>query len=311
MLRSPLTAASPARPRTVRIELASCDPCGPSLRRLGRSDCVVMTFPTDSYCRASTWPELDSSGIYVVVSPAIGDFALRAHVGEAGNLQTHLGSHQSDHIDWHAIQIIAIASAGNRLSEGIAGHVVQKLASALNESGLVEIDKRLPAYPPIAANDRMRAERFFRDAVLLMAPVEPMMGMVAATVAGRDRRRQLVRDDAPEPVASLKGVTLYELKQACCHAYAIKLPSRGMRVLAGARVATKAHDEQPRRALALRQQLIADGSLVHSPQTSTFILTRDVEVYSPAGAASLITGRRMNGSHSWTPATIVKEARNV
>ncbi|MCZ8036488.1 MAG: DUF4357 domain-containing protein [Novosphingobium sp.] len=271
----------------------------------------MITFPTEAYRRLSTWPELDSSGIYVLVSPAIGEFALRAHVGEARNLQAHFDSHESDHIDWRAIQIIAIASAGNRLSECIAGHVVQQLASALHESGLVEIDKRLPACPPIAANDRMRAERFFRDALLLMAPVEPMMGMVAATMAGRDRRRQLVRHDAPEPVVSLKGVSLYELKQACCHAYAIKLPSRRMRVLAGARVATKAHDEHPRRALALRQRLIADGSLVHSPQTSTLILTRDVEVYSPAGAASLITGRRMNGSTSWIPATIVKEARNV
>jgi hypothetical protein len=114
------------------------------------------------------------------------------------------------------------------------------------------VESKLENSAPLEPGARMQAERFFRDAVLLMAPVEPMMGMVAATMAGRDRRRQLVRDNAPEPVASLKGVSLYELKQACCHAYAIKLSSRRMRVLAGARVATKAHDEYPRRALTLR-----------------------------------------------------------
>jgi hypothetical protein len=42
---------------------------------------------------------------------------------------------------------------------------------------------------PLEARPRMQAECFFRDALLLLGPVEPMMGLVSATVSGHERRR--------------------------------------------------------------------------------------------------------------------------
>lgn len=297
--------------RTVHLILESRDPIGPSLRRLGNSDCIVMTFPRDAFRRVVSWPELDRSGIYILVAPAIGDFALRTYVGEARNLLKRLDGHERDRVDQRYIQIIAITSADDQLGEDITGYIEQRLIWALNETTLVEVDNRSPAYPPLSADARIRAERFFRDVLLLLGPIEPMMGLIAATIAGQERRRQFNRDNGPRPVAPIDGDKLYELKRDRCHAFAIKSPASGMRVLAGARVATEVHYTLPHRGVALRQRLIADGSLVHSPEAGTFILTRDVEVYSPAGAANLVTGRRMDGYHSWMPTRIDKEAGEV
>jgi hypothetical protein len=312
MLHSTLSAV-PYGPhaRTVHLILESSDPVGPSLRRLGNSDCIVMTFPRDAFRRVVTWPELDRSGIYILVAPAIGEFALRAYVGEARNLLKRLDGHERDRIDQRYIQIVAITSADDQLREDVTGYIEQRLIWTLNETKLVEVDNRSPTYPPLPADVRIRAERFFQDALLLLGPVEPMMGLVAATIAGQERRRQFTRDNGPRPVAPIDGDKLYELKRDRCHAFAIKSPTSGMRVLAGARVATEVHYTLPRRGVALRQRLIADGSLVHSPEAGTFILTRDIEVFSPAGAANLVTGRRMDGYHSWMPIKDGKEAGEV
>jgi hypothetical protein len=49
--------------------------------------------------------------------------------------------------------------------------------------------------------------------------------------------------------------------------------------------------------LALRQQLLADGSLV--AQDGHLVFTKDVEFTSPSQAASIVHGGNMNGLAAW------------
>lgn len=312
MLHTSTSAAPPGpRPRTVNIILESLNPLGPSIRRLSHSNCIVTTFPRDALHRVAGWPELDRPGIYILVAPSVADFALRTFVGQTPNVLKCLHDHKRDRINQRDIQIVTITSADNQIHDQVTQYIEQRLIWTLSETRLVEIDNHASTCPVLPANIRIPAERFFRDALLLLGPVEPMMGLVAATIAGQERRSGFDRDAFRQPVTSFPGEQLYELKQGRCHALAFRSSKGAVRVLAGAMVATEADDTLPRRAAALRRRLIADGSFVHSPEAGTFILTRDIEVSSAAGAADLVTGRRMDWGHGWMPAGNAKEAGNV
>lgn len=311
MLHSSLWNLRPGpRARTIHLVLESRDPIGPSIRRLGNSDCIVVTFPRDALRRVATWPELDRGGIYLLIAPAAGEHALRVYVGEARNLLNRLDGHERDRTDPRYIQIATIASADDQLREDVATYVEQRLIWTLQQTGLVDVENRCPAYPPLPVDVRIVAERFLRDALLLLGPVEPLAGMVAATVTTQERLRRF-GDHGPQPITPLADGELYELKRDHCHAFAIKSPDRGMQLLAGARIASEIHYSLPRRSIELRDRLISDGSLVRSASSDALVLIRDVDVYSPAGAANLVTGRRMDGYHSWQRAEIDREGGDV
>lgn len=305
MLHSSLWNLRPGpRARTIHLVLESRDPVGPSIRRLGNSDCVVVTFPRDALRRVASWPELDRGGVYLLIAPASGSHAFRVYVGEARNLLNRLDGHERDRTDPRYIQIAAITSADDQLREDVATYVEQRLVWILQRSGMVDVENRCPSYPPLPVDVQIVAERFLRDALLLLGPVEPLAGMVASTVATQERLRQFGDNRGPQPIAPLPGDQLYELRRDNCHAFAIKSPDRGMQILAGARVASEVHYTLPRRSVELRQRLLADGSLVMSPAAGALVLICDVDVYSPAGAANLVCGRRMDGYHSWLPAKL-------
>jgi hypothetical protein len=69
MLHHSLAGTPYLRARTIHLILESRDAIGPSIRRLGNSDCIVLTFPRDALRRVSTWPELHRSGIYLLIAP--------------------------------------------------------------------------------------------------------------------------------------------------------------------------------------------------------------------------------------------------
>ncbi len=207
-------------------------------------------------------------------------------------------------MDARYVQIAAITSADDQLREDVAAYIEQRLIWTLHQSGLVEVDNRSPTLPPLPVDVQISAERFLRDALLLLGPVEPLVGMVAVSVSLQERLRQFRDIDGPRPIAPLVGDELYELKRDHCHAFAIKSADRSMRVLAGARISHEIHYTLPKRSAELRRRLLADGSLVHAPDAGALILIRDIDVFSPAGAANLVTGRRMDGYHSWQPANL-------
>lgn len=309
MLHRSLCEQSPGpQPKTVHLILEGYDPKGPSLRRLGNSDCIVVTFPRDALSRVATWPELHRSGVYLLIAPAIGDHALRIYVGEARHVLTRLRTHERDRNDPSYVQIAAAVSADNQMRDDLRGYVEQRLIWLLNETGMVEVENRSPHYPPVPSDVQIVAEQFLRDALLLLGPAEPLSGMVAATIAVQERTRQLAGWQGPQPVEPLVGDRLYELRRAYCHAFAISSSTRGMRILAGSRIATEIHYTLPRRGIELRQRLLDDGTLVLCPDARVLVLIRDVNVSTPTIAANLVTGRRMDGYHSWKPATLDRSA---
>lgn len=286
--------------RSIHIVVEDDDPVGTSLRRLDSSDCIAISFPRHALRRVSSWPEMNRRGIYVLVAPALGDCALRMYVGQAQSVADRLISHEKDRIDQRYVQTIVITSADNQMREDTAKVIEQELIQKLRLTGLVEIDNQSLHSPRLQAGAYGSARHFLKDALMLMGPVEPMAGLVAATAACQERKRIFTKQSAPCKPDALVGEMIYELRRSYCHAFAIKTCGRGMRVLAGARIASNVHHTLPQPSIALRRRLIADGSLVYSLDTPALVLIRDTDAISATAAASLVTGRKADGYHSWT-----------
>ncbi len=285
--------------RSIRIFLESDDPVGPSLRRLESSDCIVISFPRHALRRVSSWPEMNRRGIYVLVAPALGDCALRMYVGQAQSVAARIISHEKDRIDQRYVQTIVITSADDQMSEDTAKVLEQELIHSLRLTGLVEIDNQSLTSPRQRAGAYVSARRFLKDALMLMGPVEPMAGLVAATASCQERKRIFTKQSAAYKPATAGGEMTYELRRSDCHAFATKVCSRGMRILAGARIASNVHHTLPQPIIALRRRLIVDGSLVFSADPRVLVLIRDTETISATAAASIVTGRKTDGYHSW------------
>lgn len=285
--------------KSVQITLESRDPLGPSIRRLGNSDAIGLTFPRDAIRHVADWPELSRRGVYMLIAPDTGDRALRIYVGQAQNVLLRLSSHERDRQYPRYVQIAIVVSSDNQLREDVAQYVEQRLVECLIQTGMVEVENKPPSYPALPRDIRIIAEHFYRDALLLMAPVEPMTAMLCATIYRQERRNHFLRDAPAQPPPGLESSVVYELRREHCHALAIKAEDRTMRILSGARIAGEIHYSLPRRGRELRERLIAAGTLVPDPHQNSFILIQDVSVFSYRGAADLVTGRKSDGYHSW------------
>lgn len=51
------------------------------------------------------------------------------------------------------------------------------------------VESKLENSAPLGPGARMQAERFFRDGLLLLGPVETMRALDPATIAGQERKR--------------------------------------------------------------------------------------------------------------------------
>jgi hypothetical protein len=306
---APLTDDPARRLKSIQITLESRDPLGPSIRRLGNSDAIGVTFPRDALRRVADWPELTRRGIYMLIAPDRGDRALRIYVGCAQNVLARLTGHERDRQYPNYLQIAIVVSTDNQLREDVAQFVEQRLIEALLQTEMVEVENKPPAYPVLPRDIRVIAEKFFRDALLLVAPVEPMTAMICATILRQERRTAFIKDGPAKPPQRLTSNVLYELRREHCHAFAVKAPNRTMRVLAGAKIAGELHYTLPRRGRELRERLIAAGTLVPAPEAGSYILLRDVDVFSQTGAADLVTGRKTDGYHSWKLANFTGEGR--
>lgn len=304
MHNSHLSEDPARRAKSINVALESRDALGPSLRRLANSDAIAITFPRDALRRVAVWPELSRRGVYMLIAPDTGDRALRIYVGTAQCCITRLKRHERDRLYPRYLQIAVMVSTDDQLREDVARHVEQRLVEALIATGLVEVENKPPAYPALPPDVRIVAERFFRDCLLLLGPVEPMTAMVCNSMLKHERRNTFLKDGPSKPTEVLGSNILYELRHDNCHAFAIKSEDRTMRVLAGAKIAGDVHYSLPLRGRALRQRLIDAGTLMPGPQPGSLILLQDVDVFSHRGAADLVRGRKTNGYHSWKLANL-------
>lgn len=287
------------RPRALQISLESDDPLGPTIRRLANSDTIAITFPRDALRRVSARPELTRRGIYMLIALDPEPFELGIYVGQAQNVLRRLRQHERGSNYHRYLQIVVIVSADNQLRGDVAIYVEQRIVKALALTRLVKVENRSARLPELTTEDKAIAEQFFRDAMLLVGPVEPLATLAATTVTSQELNKAFLEQEEELPVAPIQSSVLYELRRPECHAFAVLGQGRSMRVLAGAKIATNIHFSIPHRAHGIRARLQAGGVLVPGPEDEWMILLRDVDVYSHKGAADFVMGRNSSGARLW------------
>lgn len=295
------------RPKAVHVSLESPDALGPSVRRLANSDAIVMTFPRDALRRVAACPEVSRRGVYMLIAPIAGDHAVRVYVGQAQNILQRLKKHERSREFPRYLQVAIIVSTDDQMRGDVALYIEQRMIQALVLSDMVMVENRSLRFPALHKGDQIVAEQFFRDALLLLGPVEPMAAMVAATIASRERRNELVDLNVSRGRSFLQSNVIYEFRRDGCQAFAIHTEGHGMRVLAGATIVDEEHCSLPPRCKQLRDRLRAAQSLVRGPEDGWLILLTDVDLYSQVGAADFVTGRRTLGTRLWKLANFTFE----
>lgn len=295
------------RPKAVHVSLEGPDALGPSVRRLASSDAIVMTFPRDALPRIKAYPEVSRRGVYMLIAPIAGDHAFRVYVGQAQNVLQRLIKHERSREFPRYLQVAVIVSTDDQMRGDVALYLEQRMIQALVKSDMVMVENRALRFPALHQDDQVVAEAFFRDALLLLGPVEPMAAMVASTIASQERRNELVNLDASRGRPFLQSNVIYEFRRDGCQAYAVHANGRSMRVLAGATIVDEEHSSLPRRCQELRQRLRAAASVVRGPQDGLLTLLIDVDLFSQTGAADFVAGRRTLGTRLWKLANFTLE----
>ncbi|SDG45413.1 hypothetical protein SAMN05421844_10463 [Bosea robiniae] len=243
----------------------------------------------------------------MLIAPTAGDHAFRVYVGQAQNVLQRLIKHERSREFPRYLQVAVIVSTDDQMRGDVALYLEQRMIQALVKSDMVMVENRALRFPALHQDDQIVAEQFFRDALLLLGPVEPMAAMVASTIASQERRNELVNLDASRGRPFLQSNVIYEFRRDGCQAYAVHANGRSMRVLAGATIVDEEHFSLPRRCQELRQRLRAAGSVVRCAQDGLLTLLIDVDLFSQTGAADFVAGRRTLGTRLWKLANFTLE----
>lgn len=243
----------------------------------------------------------------MLIAPIAGDHAFRVYVGQAQNVLQRLKKHERSREFPRYLQIAIIVSTDDQMRGDVALYIEQRMIQALVLSDMVMVENRSLRFPALRKDDQIVAELFFRDALLLLGPVEPMAAMVAATIASQERRKELVDLNASRGRSFLQSNVIYEFRRDGCQAFAVHTDGRNMRVLAGARIADGEDCSLPARCKQLRDRLRAGQFLVRGPEDGWLILLTDVDLFSQTGAADFVAGRRTLGTRLWKLANFTLE----
>lgn len=243
----------------------------------------------------------------MLIAPIAGEHAFRVYVGQAQNVLQRLKKHERSREFPRYLQCAIIVSTDDQMRGDVALYIEQRMIQALVLSGMVMVENRSLRFPALHKDDQIVAEQFFRDALLLLGPVEPMAAMVAATIASQERRNELVDLNASRGRRFLQNNVIYEFRRDGCQAFAIHTAGHGMRVLAGATIIDEEHCSLPPRCKQLRDRLRAAQSLVRGPEDGCMILLTDVDLFSQTGAADFVAGRRTLGTRLWKLANFTLE----
>ncbi len=224
-------------------------------------------------------PELAQAGVYLLLGtdPETGRPAV--YVGEAEAIGERLKQHR-DKDFWN--QVVVFFSKDDNLTRAHIKFLEGKLIGQARATLRATVQNEMPSGAKLPESDRADMEVFFAKIAQLL----PVLGsdlLVPVDSAGAGAN--------PEPVLTceIRGLTARGRRTA-----------NGFVVLKGSQAS---EDERPSAAerhrwvLALREQLLADGSLRKTK--GAWLFARDVEFSSPSAAAGVVHGGGANGLISW------------
>ena len=222
--------------------------------------------------------ELDQAGIYILSGADPLSGSPRAYIGEAEVIRDRLKQHKTKEF-W--ISAIVFVTKGENLTKAHVRYLESRLLIEAAQVGRFTLEQNQACGSKLPESDREDMEVFLSRIRRLL----PVLGS------------DLLIPIAQPAAEQQSGGTLFcRMKGAEGRGY--RTPS-GFVVLQGSMAVVQERQSAKKwpYVIALRKQLIADGTLVQKDGFYRF--TRDVEFSSPSAAAAVIEGGSANGLIEW------------
>lgn len=222
--------------------------------------------------------ELDKAGIYVLTGADPLSGSPRAYIGEAEIIRDRLKQHKSKEF-W--ITAIVFISKDENLTKAHVRYLENRLLNEASEVGRFTLEQNQAGGSKLPESDREDMEVFLSRIRQLL----PVLGS-----------ELLIPVAQPAAKQQLGGILFCRMKGS---------EARGHRTPDGFVVLQDStavlHERKSAKkwpyALALRKQLIEDGTLVQ--KDGFYHFTKDVQFSSPSAAAAVIEGGSANGLIEW------------
>ncbi|WNJ89573.1 hypothetical protein [Bosea sp. 685] len=137
-------------------------------------------------------------GVYMLIAPGPDNHALRIRVSQARCVLERLVQHRRTRDDLQYVQVAVVVCAPDPMREDIANFVAQRLALTIARTGMAVVDGHFELNPRLDVQTQRVAQDVFKDALLLLGPIEPMTAMLCATIARQEHRTSPSQTRSPE-----------------------------------------------------------------------------------------------------------------
>jgi hypothetical protein len=272
----------------VRLFLADGTPHGLILAEIGNWNGKVLAGPRSRIAELLRRPEASRTGVYVQIGPdPDGPGELLGYIGEADDvaarMRHHLRSDSKDFFD----RVAFVVGSDDALTKAHARYLESRLIRLTKDAGTILLtNDTAPDFTRLPEADIADMETFIEQLRIILPlvgfdlfrPRRPLSAQAAAQTAG----------DGPV-FAFMTGGASARAGET----------EDGFVVLAGstAKATTSATFQAGYRAL--RDRLLADGSLIPAASTDLLTFATDVVFASPSAAAAVVAGRSASGPIEW------------
>lgn len=269
-------------PFSLRIFVADGDPDGLRIVERFNASARAVVFPRALLPQVKARPELQQTGVYLLLGPRPDGEGELLYVGEGDPIRPRLESHYAQKDFW--TRAIGFVAVGGLLNKAHVQFLEARLIALARAAKRVPLDNaNQPTEPSLSEADRADMEVFLAH----MLGMLPVLGVHAFESAPAVAAKA-------SPVLSCKG------KGALASGYEA---SQGFVVKAGSQAVAESvpsMQQHVRGMFDLRQELIANGVLALAEGLYRF--TQDYSFSSPSTAAAVVLGRSANGRIEWKDA---------
>jgi hypothetical protein len=281
--------------RTVRLFLVSGDAqAGLMTAEIINWTGRVLVAPRERLAELVQRPEADKTGVYILLGDAPDPSVRRTiYVGESDVVGRRIIQHSRDENKDFFERVCLVTSSDQNLTKTHVRYLESRITQIARDSGRAHVINANDPPPGAMPESDLADMEFFLEQLRTVLPV---LGF-----------------DILRPPISSSLVTTVEVAPLAIVADRLELTLRSSReglaanaVQAGDEIivregslARKDPDYAMNQYSGLRDQLIADGSLVANNDQAVLVFTRDVPFSSPSAAAAVIYGRNANGRTSW------------
>lgn len=273
---------SMSTPFSLRIFVADGDPDGLRIVERFNASARAVVFPRALLPQVKARPELQQTGVYLLLGPRPDGEGELLYVGEGDPILPRLQDHQSKKDFW--TRAIGFVAVGGLLNKAHVQFLEARLIALARVAKRVPLDNgNFPGEPTLSEADRADMEVFLSH----MLGMLPVLGVHAFESAPAVAAKA-------SPVLSCKGKGVLASGYEASQGFVVKSGSQAVAE------SVPSMQQHVRGMFDLRQELVANGVLALADGLYRF--TQDYSFSSPSTAAAVVLGRSANGRIEWKDA---------